>query len=256
MPTSSFRETWRESIVGVSFPTLLGTMHLSFRKEVHVRVVRQSVSVLWADILSIKLSRAWAVLMTLTRQRPILLEIPILWQVAWMHVALLGAMMVRSLPSMARVEGWESILSLRLWATQFSDSCTKKWLTRVLGNGKALKDLSGPRAVSITKGLARWSAMLLMATRSLLTVLSRVDRAWGAVWPTLLVSIKPAKSGLGWNLNLLDPRPQKPTLARLEGSRLGANRICPKLLFIACVNVCRSTAPLALGPLLSNIRFL
>lgn len=235
---------------------LLGVMQLWFRRVVQVRVVRHSVSVLWADILSMKLFRTWAVLMTLTRQPPILLEIPILWQVAWIQVALLGAIIGPNRSSIVRVDGWDSILTLRLWPTHFSDNCTKKWLTRVLGSGKALKDLSGPRAVSITNGLVRWSAMLLIATRPLLTVLSKVDRACGAVWPTLLVSIKPAKSGLGWNLNLLAPRPQKPTFARLDGSRLGANRICWKLLFIAWVKVCRSTAPLALGPLLSRIRFL
>lgn len=139
---------------------------------------------------------------------------------------------------------------------QLTDAPTRNWLTRVLGSPQALSRLTGPRAVTMTNGRGILRAMLLMAIPRLLTILRSVDRAPGDVWPTLLVSMTEVKTGFLWNLNLLCPRLQKAIFIILEGSRLGANRTCPKLAETEPVKFWVNRAPLALGPLLSRTRLL
>lgn len=139
---------------------------------------------------------------------------------------------------------------------QLTDAPTRNWLTRVLGSPQALSRLTGPRAVTMTNGRGILRAMLLMAIPRLLTILRSVDRAPGDVWPTLLVSMTEVKTGFLWNLNLLCPRLQKAIFIILEGSKLGANRICPKLAETEPVKFWVNRAPLALGPLLSRTRLL
>lgn len=108
-----------------------------------------------------------------------------------------------------------------------TDIVTRKWLSRVLGSGKALLTLTGPRAVTIKNGVGIVRATLLIAIACLLTILRRVDRACGEVWPTLLVRMMSVKTGFGRNLKWLPFRRKIEIFAMLSGSRLGANRTWP-----------------------------
>lgn len=95
-----------------------------------------------------------------------------------------------------------------------------------------------------------------MAIRRLVTVLSRVSRAPGAVWPTLLVTMILVKTGFGRKANVSCLCLQTDSFMTLEGNRLEANRTCENDRFSADVSVRVSAAPFTLGRLLISRRLL
>lgn len=96
---------------------------------------------------------------------------------------------------------------------------------------------------------------MLRAIRRLLTVLSRVDRAPGGAWPTLLVSKIRANIGLCPRAKAWPATLKMPALETLEGRTLGASRTWEKLDRTSCDSICISRAPLAFGIFLKTMRF-
>lgn len=146
---------------------------------------------------------------------------------------------------------------LALWLGQLMLTRMRKWLSRVLGSGQAFLRLTGPRAVRMRNGWFSGWRRLSIAILFLRTVRSSVDRAWGSVWPTLLVTSSRANIGfltkwkvcalLGCTLSIL-------VFRTLVGTRLGANRTCVEVRFSIADSALISTAPFKLGRFISSVR--
>lgn len=84
--------------------------------------------------------------------------------------------------------------------------------------------------MTITNGPGKVTCRLLTAAVFLVTVLSTVDRAPVPEWPTLLSSMKPVRTGLTRAANPRDVKLKIRAFIRLDGTRLGAYRMCPNEL--------------------------